>query len=177
MLDQATLRKHLYYDAVGGNFYWRNPPAYSGFLPWSKAGSVNCDGHIKIQLHKKCYLAHRLAWLYVHGQMPRDCIDHKNECKTDNRIENLRQATKGQNNFNTGLRSTNKSGVKGVRWRAESKKWVACFKANYVSINVGSFDTLEEAAKAIHVARIKHHGEFANTGIRSERAAAQKEST
>lgn len=102
--------------------------------------------------------SHRLAWFYSYGVWPRSCIDHINCDKSDNRIVNLREATRGQNIKNSGARRNNRLGVKGV-----SKN------GNRFHVNICSngekflwiFDSLEEAAECYAVNSRKLHGEFA----------------
>ena len=95
-----------------------------------------------------------------HGYLPPQ-IDHINCDCFDNRIENLRPATNAENHWNTGLRKTNKSGVKGVHWGRQSKKWIAECRFGGRIHHIGSFVDLAVAAEAIKQFRIEHHGEYA----------------
>lgn len=79
-------------------------------------------------------------------------IDHKNRDKLDNRRENLRHVTRSVNCFNTGLRSSNKSGFRGVSWDKRREKWRATIKMNYKQIFNKSFVTKEETIEAHHQA-------------------------
>lgn len=119
-------------------------------------GSPRRNGYLAISVDRRQYLAHRLAWLHVHGELPAIMdIDHINRIKTDNRIANLRLATRGRNNLNvTAARSDNALGVRGVVKR--DRRYVA-----YLTIssgknkNIGRFDTVEEAAAAYREAKAK----------------------
>lgn len=91
----------------------------------------------------------------------RRLVDHKNGNALDNRKENLRVATKQQNNANRGLLINNKSGYKGVSWRQLSKRWCAFISVNNKSKFLGSFKIKEEAARAYDKAAKEHYGEFA----------------
>jgi hypothetical protein len=106
------------------------------------------------------YLAHRLAWLYVYGALPGNVIDHKNNTKTDNRIENLRDVTPSQNQWNTRVQKNSKSGTKGVFWDRRSRKWIARLTCKYKCVFNGYFNSLEEAVVAREAAVKRHHGEF-----------------
>jgi hypothetical protein len=89
---------------------------------------LTITGYITIRVIYKSYLAHRLAWLYVHGEWPENLIDHINNNRSDNRICNLRKATKTENNRNTLRGSKNKSGVKSVFWKENLQPcnyWIA----------------------------------------------------
>lgn len=118
-------------------------------------------GRIIINIHNKVYKAHHLAWLYVYGVWPKE-IDHINNDPTDNRIENLREVNRTQNIYNTRKSKRNKSGVKGVSWDEERKKWFVRIGYNKKNFALGRYDDFEEAVKVITEARKKYHGDFAN---------------
>jgi hypothetical protein len=106
-------------------------------------------------------MAHRLAWLWVHGRWPGCEIDHINSDGLDNRIQNLREATHAQNQRNQSKRSDNTSGLKGVSWHKRGKKWKAqiCHMGKWHAL--GLYDCSEEAHKAYVAAAHRFHGEFA----------------
>lgn len=164
MLTQQRLKEVLYYDKVGGNFYWRHATKRNAIKPWSKAGTPHNKGYISIQLEGKRHQAHRLAWLYVNGAMPTQHIDHINGEKADNRFENLRHANNTTNHWNESTRSTNKSGHKGVWWHKQSRKWEAACRFNGKQIIVGRFERIQDAVEAVRKFREQHHGEYANHG-------------
>jgi hypothetical protein len=111
-------------------------------------GKINRDGYIEVQIHKKRFLAHRLAWLWVHGEWPVQNIDHANRTKTDNRIENLRYLTPSQQNQNTNLSSLNVSGYRGVSWDSTVKRWRARIRVNNKKYSLGYFDDPLDAYQA-----------------------------
>lgn len=163
MLDATTLRELLNYNAETGTFTWRvrmgpNAPEES------KTGCANKRGNVRIKIKGRHYLAHRLAWLYVHGEWPPDEIDHINGIRSDNRIVNLRPATRSQNQRNIGRRSDNSSGVKGVTWHKHARKWQAQIQTNGKNVYLGRFDNVSDAAEAYSRAAAERHGEFANIG-------------
>jgi hypothetical protein len=106
-------------------------------------------------------LGHRVAWAIHYGEWPIDQIDHINNIRTDNRITNLRPATKEENNRNMVIGRRNTSGIKGIRWLKDRKKWVAkiCFQRKHMTL--GYFSGKEEAAAAYAEAAKRFHGEFA----------------
>ncbi len=89
------------------------------------------------------------------------CTDHINGDKLDNRRENLRVATKSQNNRNCGIRKDNTTGAKGVDLQKRFGKYRARIFCNGRSHALGYFRTLEEARRAYLDALPKFHGEFA----------------
>ena len=129
------------------------------------AGWISKKGYRRIRIDGITYGAHQLAWLYVYGEWPESDVDHVNNDgpKHDNRICNLRLATRSQNAANTGKKSTNKSGYKGVSWHKATCKWRAQIMINGKKTHLGLFDSAEDAHKA-YVEKIKEiHGEFART--------------
>jgi hypothetical protein len=104
---------------------------------------------------------HRLAWLYVYGCLPSVDTDHINGDKGDNRIANLREASRSENSFNRPAPKSNKSGVKGVHFDRGRQKWMAYIKKDWKRYHLGRFDTMEEAVAARHQADITMNGKFA----------------
>jgi hypothetical protein len=145
-----------------GKLYWKNNKG-KRTKENEEAGRKNNNGYRQIVIKSRFYSTHRLIFLMHYGYLP-DYIDHINGIKDDNRIENLRQATKSQNNQNTKLQKNNTSGCKGVSWQSRAKKWVAYTKVNNKRIHLGSFVDKELAELVAVEARNKYHGIFANHG-------------
>lgn len=124
---------------------------------WNYAG-----GYLGITADGKQYVAHRLAWLYVHGEWP-DQIDHIDHNRQNNKINNLRNANFSVNSKNVGPFSTNKAGVHGVCLYKPTGKWKAQIGVNGKSIHLGYFDT-KEAAAAARSAANKKYGFHENHG-------------
>lgn len=108
------------------------------------------------------YPLHLLVWIW-HGFDPYVEPDHKNRISSDNRIENLRPATRSQNMWNIGKAKNNTSGVKGVTWHKEKRKYRVRLGVNGKRIHIGDFADLELAELVAHEARAKYHGQFANS--------------
>jgi hypothetical protein len=140
-LNQERLKKLLRYDAGEGVFKWNRSKGRA--RAGNVAGCADTYGYIVIRIDGCLYKAHRLAWLYVHGRWPDGLIDHINRNPSDNRIENLREASQSENTHNANRQS--KSGVPGVRWRSERNRWVAQIRVGYRNHVLGSFKTKEEA--------------------------------
>lgn len=156
------VRALLNYDPENGSFTW--VPARKGTRGrGQEAGTVNSNGYVQICIGGRIHLAHRLAWLYVHGEYPPTGlqIDHINGDRSDNRITNLRLATNGQNMANRRIQKHNTSGVKGVCWFKPYGKWRVRVKDNGRERHIGYFDRIEDAAAAYREAAAKYHGEFA----------------
>jgi hypothetical protein len=154
-LTQQEVKDVLRYNPDTGDFTWRvsrRGTARAG----SVAGSINDRGYWRVMYCGKSHYAHRLAWLYMHGEFPPGEIDHINHIKDDNRLSNLRLATSKDNNRNRGLSSSNTSGFTGVVWHKRNCKWRAQMKRNCKSITLGEFDNIEDAVAARRAANIKY---------------------
>lgn len=156
------LRAHLDYKPETGEF-WTRP---------RKIGTVQHFGKtrvpaVTIRLKEgdgvfRHYYAHRLAWLWMTGEWPRDEIDHINNNSTDNRWENLREASHIENNRNKDFRSGRK--LLGACFHKASGLWRAIIRGK----NLGYFKTPEEAHVAYKRAAIEEYGEFAHDSIKEE---------
>lgn len=138
------LKKILQYDEITGDFIRlvSSNPNNIG-----KAGhKASKNGYVRIEVLGKKYLAHRLAWLYVHGNWPSNIIDHIDGCKHNNKISNLRDVSQTTNLENQKTaRSNSKSGFLGVI-KEKSNKYRAQIVVNKKQVRLGPFDTKEEAA-------------------------------
>jgi hypothetical protein len=152
------------FEYHGGNLWWRE--RLSNCVDMSKpAGCVDTYGGYRlIGINGKHYGAHRLIWLYHYGCLPEVEIDHIDNNKTNNNIDNLREATRNQQNYNRSLQKNNTSGHKGVSWDERSGKWRAYITINYKHKHLGYFYCKEEAHKAYCKAANKLYDEFANYG-------------
>lgn len=103
------------------------------------------------------YLAHRVIWAIVHGYWPENDIDHRNGIRSDNRLCNLREATRGENMQNQTLRRDNKTGRPGVSWSAHKSAYVAQIRAGGVTHYLGLFHSVEHAAAAYEEAKKSLH--------------------
>lgn len=116
--------------------------------------------YVRVGWQGRDILAHRLIWLIVHGRFPDGLIDHVNGDPSDNRLENLRIATDAENKRNVGIRSHNTSGIKGVSWDKENRRWLAHATHNGRGFHLGRHLTKEAAAEAYRNFARTHHGEF-----------------
>ncbi len=126
-------------------------------------GSINkVNGYRSVSIDGRLYQAHRLIWKMVRGEIPTGMfIDHVNGMRDDNRLENLRLATDGENKRNRGAQSNNTSGFKGVSFHKPKNKFVAQIQRNGKQIHLGYFTNPEEAYESYREAAAKYHGEFA----------------
>lgn len=161
-MELSELKRLLDYNPATGNFHWK---VSRGCRKPGDKLNPRSDGYVCVKLYGIHYKAHNLAWWIVTGEYPKDLVDHKNCNQSDNRFDNLRQATRKGNSDNASLRSDNKSGVKGVSWKASHGRWCAQCSHNGKVHHLGLFDDLEKAKEVVMKFREQMHGEFANHGI------------
>lgn len=126
--------------------------------------SHSSDGYLVGSYGGRQYRAHRIVWLLVTGRWPKAEIDHINGARDDNRLENLREVSRAENNRNKRRHAHNSSGQNGVCWLRESNKWFAQIGVNGRTEYLGCFDTIEAAIAARADADHRHgfsirHGE------------------
>ena len=151
-LTVDQLKSVLEYNPNTGTFYryFKNFKKEAGGLGGYR------DGYVQIGVLGKVYFAHRLAWLYMTGEWPKQLIDHIDGNSTNNAWSNLREATHSQNRVNSRVYKNSKSGIKGV------VKTKGGYQARLI---LGTYKTLEEARNAYNTAALKLHGEFAHISV------------
>lgn len=145
-LSQEELRAMLHYDPQTGEFVWLVKPSKK--LPSGAiAGGLNDEGYRVIRIRGLLHKAHRLAWLYVHGEWPAMCIDHINGVRDDNRTANLRCVSQRANMENQRFAHTNsKTGLLGVT--QDAGRFTARIRSRGSLRYIGTYATPEEAAAA-----------------------------
>lgn len=160
MITVERLREVLRYAPGAGEFRWRVSPS-RGVMAGAVAGTTCWRGYRHIKISGRLYLAHRLAWLWAHGEWPDGDIDHIDGDRANNRLSNLRIATRSQNLANTRRHRDNASGFKGVTWVPRVQKWMAQIRVGGRTKYLGYFATPEEAHAAYLEAARQAFGEFA----------------
>jgi hypothetical protein len=153
------VRSALAYDQHTGELRWREGRRKAGKI----AGVRLPRGYIRIQLgrDRNQYLAHRLAWLWMTGLWPKAEIDHRDGNPSNNSWANLREATRAQNGANRKMSSNNRLGIKGVRKRADYKRFEAQIKVDGRKRVIGYYDTAQEAERAYKIEAGRLFGLFA----------------
>jgi hypothetical protein len=142
MITQERVRVlFLYKD---GSLFWR--VRRKGVRFGSMAGRRRSDGYSKIMVDRKDYFAHRLIFLYHHGYTPEHEVDHIDRNRSNNKIENLREASRSCNLRNSAQQSSTSSGVKGITWDKYAQKWKAHITINNISRHLGRYSDFTEAA-------------------------------
>jgi len=145
------MSKYLAYNAETGVITWIKSKGSRGKVG-ERAGNLNKTiGYRFIMFEKANYTEHRIAWLLTTGSWPKGEIDHVNRDKSDNRLCNLREATRRENSLNSPLRNENR--VHGVHWSAAHNKWKVVFRVNTKDNYFGYFVNYEEACKKAEEAK------------------------
>lgn len=159
MITQSQLKLLMDYVPETGQLIWRRRPEvtvgaktfnirYAG----KPVGTTKSSGgYVSVTVDGVFYTAHRLIWLYIHGYFP-PLIDHIDRDKTNNRLDNLRLATRTQNNFNRLQRP-----LVGVR-KTPNGRWKARIKMNGKTVHLGVFDRQEDASDCYAKAAEKFYG-------------------
>jgi len=146
----------LKYSPEDGHFRWIKriaPKTRVGGI----AGTIRKDGYVQLSLSGKHYLAHRLALLYMTGELPEE-VDHINGNRADNRAKNLRKASRAENGSNIRApKANNTSGYLGVTFSAKRSKWQAQITVNRKHMNLGLYNSPIEAHEAYVAAKRKLH--------------------
>jgi hypothetical protein len=90
-------------------------------------------------------------------------IDHIDGDGLNNRRDNLRLASAGDNQRNKAKYVSNTSGFKGVTWSKQRQKWQAQIGFEGKNLYLGMFDSVEDAAETYRLAAARLHGAFART--------------
>lgn len=176
MLEQnvspALLSELIRYEAATGKLYWL--PRLPHHCPQDSIFSAEClarrwttryagkealtaklrNGYLVGSVLDYIASAHRVAWAVANGRWPENEIDHINGVRDDNRLVNLRDVTRTENHRNAGLK-INTSGVLGVSWNTERRKWIAQITVDGKNNYLGQFDTITEAAEVRRQANLR----------------------
>ena len=149
------------FDHKDGHLYWKKVVhPNKQYLVGQEVGCIHQTGYRHVTWQGKVYKVHRLIYLLEHGYLPKE-IDHINGNRQDNRLENLRDVTRSQNQFNKSMCKNNTSGSRGVSWHKKSSSWVVRVCTNNKSKSIGYFKDLELAGLVADEARSIYHGNYA----------------
>lgn len=145
------------YDRDTGKLFYKKK------VPYKNIGDevrTLAKGYVGVRFSGKWCWIHHIVWFLEYGYWPK-YLDHINQKREDNRIENLREATHTQNMMNVGKRKTNKTGYKGVFRHYKNDSWIAQICINKINTHRGCFKTPENAARTYDMAALQEFGDFA----------------
>ena len=175
MITQELIKDYIRYIPETGKVYWKTitpnyfyhtirPTQFCNAWNTKYAGKeVGCihkssdNYHYKvIRLRQKNYKLHQIIWFYMTGDWPKYQIDHIDRNPLNNKWDNLRDIPQSQNMKNTNLKSNNTSGVKGISYSKEKRKWEAYISYNSKKYNLGRFKKFIDAVWARYIAEIRY---------------------
>lgn len=142
-------------------FLYRKVRMGSAFPVGSVAGSFDKSlGYWRTKVDGKSFLVHRIVYAICKGVLPK-YVDHIDQDKTNNKIENLRECTKPQNVVNSQVRRDNPLGFKGVTYHKATNKFAAQTSKGGKRLHIGLYETPEEAARAYNEKAKEIFGDYA----------------
>jgi len=162
------LREALAYDPASGTLTWLERPRshFSDERSWKKTNSrmmgkpafstPSNNGYFVGTIDGRRLVAHRVAYTIFHGSSPEGEIDHSNGNRRDNRIANLRDVSSSENRRNGSLSRRSSSGITGVTFNTQKRRWKAHITIGNTNLHLGYFATKDEAAQARRDAARRH---------------------
>lgn len=159
---RCRIRHYIKYYPKTGNLIWLMYRQKSRI--GTTAGSINGRGYTIIRFKYKnkiynCY-GHHIAWYLYYGEWPPREVDHKNRIRSNNKIKNLRLATRNQAQRNRGIMKNNTTGIIGVTWHKRAKKYIVNIKLKNKRVHLGYFISFTKAINVRKQAEIKYFGRF-----------------
>jgi len=167
ILTQEVLKELLTYDPETGIFKWKRRDrkyckSTAHQTTWNKRFSgketngLSVQGYVRISIFNKRYRAHRLAFLYMEGEFPKDKVDHWLGDRSDNRWSNIDHSSHLQNSRNLKRCKRNTTGITGLSWYEKNRRFMAYINVNYKTIYLGTYEDFFEACCARKSAEIKY---------------------
>jgi len=141
--DVEELHRLFRYDRETGKLYWKISPTFARIKVGDEAGCLNSTGYLRVKIQRKNYYIHRIIYKMCHKVEPPTYLDHINQIKSDNRLENLREIDHGHN----VRRSMN--GKRVYVDASRKKKYRAILEINGKNHYIGRFYTYEEARQKV----------------------------
>lgn len=152
MITQDELKYRLHYDTETGIFK-KIADSKNTYKKCKVIGHIKKDRYIGITIDKVAYYAHRLAWLYIYGEFPKEYLDHIDGNRANNSLNNLRESTNAENQQNRAVNKNNKSRYTGVCFCKYNNKWRTEIRSNNKKTNLGYFSTAELASESYKEAK------------------------
>lgn len=162
-LTHETILNIVEYNKNLGTLTWKKPTGNRAKVGMRVGNICRFHGneYLQARIQKENFLIHRLIWFIEKGEWPKHQIDHIDGNGLNNKIQNLRDVPVSEQSKNLSRRETNTSGVTGVTWNKNIRKWVAQISVNNEAKYLGKFDLFEDAVKIRKEAE-KKYGFHAN---------------
>lgn len=164
-IDQNTIQENLIYK--NGELFWITPAR--GRTLNKSAGSLSKAGYYSVTLLNVKYRRHRLIWIYHHGAIPKGMVvDHKDNDRQHDSIENLRLGTITENNRNKSKAASSNSPYKGVSWHSRDQRWESYIRIDGRQSHLGYYDCPVMAAERYDKAASEYYGQFAKPNFSAD---------
>ena len=167
MIDRNYLIEKYAYNSLNGELRKKGSRIGRG-KPGCLVGSINGFGYlmtsISVNGKRRNIGVHQIAFIIANGYLP-EVVEHKDGNPLNNRADNLRPATQGENMRNTRLSALNTSGAKGIHLQ-KNGRYHAYANIGGKRHNIGYFSNMEDAINAREEYTKKLHGEFYCDGNR-----------
>lgn len=165
MKPSAEQLRHIFnYQPRTGTFYWK-AHRFSNLIGQVAGCLHKPTGYWFLSVDNVKYKGHIVAWVHFYGQWPAFDIDHKDLCKSNNAINNLRPSDKSNNGANRLPQINNTSGYKGVFWHSGARKWMVQIRVRKMLIYGGLYESAVVAAKAYDQIALQHFGSHARLNL------------
>jgi len=170
--SQRSLLKQLRYDVDTGLLWWKERKINRQMD--KSCGTLHHNGYLYLRIDGRLYTLHRIIWKMATGREP-NYLDHINGCRVDNRLSNLREVSRNQNNRSIGLTKANRSGYIGVRFSEKDKCWTTHITIERKRISLGRFKDKRQAVEAYNQKAIELHSHFAMRKVQHNIQMLEKE--
>ena len=160
------LKSYFNYNPETGEVTWAKSPG-RGCPIGKRAGCLRYDGYLIVRFQKTNYYLHRVIWAITHDEWPKELIDHIDKNRQNNKLSNLRQATKKENQRNRTSATNTSSQYLGVCYHIRNKKWQAQgIGPDGKNVYLGQFETEVEAADAYDNYALITYGDYASINLK-----------
>jgi len=129
----------LDYQPDSGKFFWKKTAPQGTRQEGRETATINSNGYKLIKLKGVLYRAHRVAFLLMNGEFPL-VVDHINRDRSDNKWDNLREASHQENCFNRSLDTRNRTGITGVFFYAAENAYTVTYGKRYIGRSKSLFE-------------------------------------
>lgn len=139
-----TIKEQIYIDGESGKIFRYTKECYM-----KEIGSKDKYGYLTFSFEGKMIKNHRFIYekIYNVKLQPNQMLDHINQIKDDNRVDNLRIVNRSQNEQNKPKQKNRSSIYKGISWEKNSKKWTAKIQFKGKLKHLGYFNDEISAVK------------------------------
>lgn len=160
-LTAEEARRLIRYEPETGEFFYIERRS-NACRKDGRAGSFGQRGVIQVRILGCNYLGHRLAFLLMTGEWPKNVVDHIDGNPSNNRWCNLRDVSQQVNTYNLRSLPRHKrhSRLLGAHWCEQGQLWKSSITVNGQAKYLGVFATPEEASAAYLEAKRRLHPGF-----------------